>query len=193
MKDTDERLDLPREKVLVAAQRLFCRYGIQGTGIARVLSEARVSRKTLYERFPSKDALVREVLLREGTEWRAWFLAGVQNLQGSPQEKLVGVFDLLAGWFASEDFFGCAFINAIAEHDKLSPPVAEIVAEHRRLSDAILEPIAKAANADDPARLVRELGLIIDGAIVTAMLERSPRSTETARDLARLAVSARCS
>lgn len=192
MKDLEESLDPPREKVLVAAQKLFCRYGIQGTGIARVLSEAGVSRKTLYERFSSKDALVREVLQREGNEWRTWYIDGVHKLQGTPKQKLVSMFDLLEEWFASNEFYGCAFINAIAEHDKLSPPVAEIVDEHRRLSEKILEPIARAANADHPALLVRELGLIIDGAIVTAMLERSPRSADLARNLASLVVEARC-
>jgi len=53
--------DASRERLLIAAQHLFCRYGVQGVGVAKVLEEAGVSRKTLYQRFRSKDDLVRAV------------------------------------------------------------------------------------------------------------------------------------
>ncbi len=193
MKDALPLPDLPRERLMAAAQRLFCRYGIQGTGIARILEEARVSRKTLYERFRSKEELLHAVLDREGEEWRAWFADGLGRAPGSARSRLLAVFDLLEDWFRSENFYGCAFINAVAEHDKLAPPVAGIVAQHRRLTDEILAPLAQQAGASDPDRLVRDLSLLIDGAIVTAMLERSDQSARDARDLAMLLIEARCS
>ena len=68
MKDAPPLRDIPRERLMDAAQRLFCRHGIQGTGIARVIEEAGVSRKTLYQRFRSKDELLHAVLDREGEE-----------------------------------------------------------------------------------------------------------------------------
>ena len=192
MKDAPPAPDLPRERLMSAAQRLFCRYGVQGTGISRVLEEAGVSRKTLYERFRSKEELLHAVLDREGEEWRAWFAEGLGQASGSARERLLAVFDLLQDWFASESFYGCAFINAVAEHDKLAPPVADIVARHRRLTDEILVSLAQEAGASDPERLVRELSLLIDGAIVTAMLERSDRPAREARELAALLIDARC-
>ena len=172
------------ERLLRTAQQLFCRYGVQGTGIARVIAEARVSRKALYARFRSKDDLVRAVLDREGAEWRAWFAAGLERTPGTPRERLLGVFDLLEDWFGMDEFYGCAFINAVAEHDKLQTPVADLVAAHRALTDEILLDLARAAGAQRPRALVRSLAILIDGAIVTAMLERSPSAAAEARAIA---------
>lgn len=182
--------DLPRERLLIAAQHLFCRYGVQGTGVARVLKEAGVSRKTLYERFRSKDELVRAVLEREGEEWRTWLSQGIISLGGSPKDRLLGVFDLLETWFSQDTFYGCAFINAVAEHDKITIPVEDAVRRHRALTDEILMDIAREAGASDPARLVRALSLLIDGAIVTAMLERSPDTAAEARSIAAVVIEA---
>ncbi|RDC69027.1 TetR/AcrR family transcriptional regulator [Rhodovulum sp. 12E13] len=192
MKDAPPPPDLPRERLLTAAQRLFCRYGVQGTGIARVLQEAGVSRKTLYERFRSKDDLLHAVLDREGEEWRAWFAEGLGRAPGPARDRLLAVFDLLEEWFCSDGFYGCAFINAVAEHDKLAPPVADVVARHRRLTDEILIPLAQESGCSEPERLVREMSLLIDGAIVTAMLERSVRPAREARALAALLIDVRC-
>jgi AcrR family transcriptional regulator len=192
MKDAPPLRDIPRERLMDAAQRLFCRHGIQGTGIARVIEEAGVSRKTLYQRFRSKDELLHAVLDREGEEWRTWFADGLARARGSARDRLLAVFDLLQEWFGSDDYYGCAFINAVAEHDKLAPPVADIVARHRRLTDHILFSLAHEAGASDPERLVRELSLLIDGAIVTAMLDRSDRPAREAKDIATLLLDARC-
>lgn len=180
------------ERLLTTAQRLFCRYGVQATGVARVIEEAGVSRKALYARFRSKDELVRAVLDREGAEWRAWFVAGIDRLPGSPRDRLLGIFDLLADWFGMEEFYGCAFINAVAEHDKVQTPVADAVAEHRTLTDAILLDLARSAGAQRPEVLVRGLSILIDGAIVTAMLERNGSAAADARAIAAPLIDAQC-
>lgn len=56
----------PDERILEVARELFCRDGIHATGIDRILTEAGASKMTLYSRFGSKEALLREVLVREG-------------------------------------------------------------------------------------------------------------------------------
>lgn len=184
--------DQPRERLLAAARRQFCRYGYQGTGVARVLADAGVSKKTLYERFRSKDDLLRAALEREGAEWRDWLRDGLAGIGGDGRARLLGVFDLLADWFASEAFYGCAFINAVAEHDKLASPLVGVVDRHRNLTDAILAPLVVDAGARDPDRVLRKLNLLIDGAIVTAMLERHPRAATEAKTVAALILDQRC-
>src|ERR1700754_4690845 len=48
----------PRDRILTAATDLFYRCGINATGIAEVAGNAGVSKRTLYQLFPSKDLLV---------------------------------------------------------------------------------------------------------------------------------------
>lgn len=176
----------PDERLIATGLRLFCRDGIHATGIARILAESGVSRKTLYERFGSKEALVRAVLEREGEQWRAWFAGALAETRGSGAERLLAVFDVLQTWFSQPDFFGCAFINAMAEHDKVSAPLADLAESHRVQTNAILLEIAREAGLRDPAELVERLSIVMDGTIVAAMVARDPDAATRGRAIARL-------
>jgi AcrR family transcriptional regulator len=60
----------PRERLLLAASKLFCRFGINAVGIDAVVAEAATAKATLYKAFGSKEQLVEAVLEREGRIWR---------------------------------------------------------------------------------------------------------------------------
>ena len=47
-----------RQRILNTAINLFYREGINATGVERLASEASVSKRTLYQHFPSKTAVV---------------------------------------------------------------------------------------------------------------------------------------
>src|SRR5436305_91164 len=51
-----------RMRILKAASELFYCEGINATGVGRIASNASVSKRTLYQHFPSKTALVEEYL-----------------------------------------------------------------------------------------------------------------------------------
>jgi AcrR family transcriptional regulator len=182
----------PEERLIAAGQRLFCREGIHATGIARLLAEAGVSRKTLYERFGSKERLLHVVLEREGATWRHWFARGLEATSGTPSERLLAAFDLLDEWFQQPNFYGCAFINAVAEHDKLSMPLSELAITHRAETNRLLLDIAGQTGASEPELLVEKLSVLIDGAIVTAMITRQPEAAKHAKQAAADILRANC-
>src|SRR3954471_8313621 len=122
----------PGDRLLATATRLFCRHGINATGIDKILAEAGVAKMTLYNQFGSKEGLVFAVLEREGEAWRAWFQTAVDQLGGTPRDKLVGIFDVLENWFKQEGFYGCAFINAVAEHNKEDPRIRTLAQAHKK-------------------------------------------------------------
>ena len=107
-----------RERLLLAASDLFCRYGINATGVDSIVAAAGTAKTTLYKAFGSKEGLIEAVLEREGSTWRQWFSDEVDALPGGASDKLVHIFDVLKRWFAEENFYGCPFINAVGEHDK---------------------------------------------------------------------------
>ena len=51
----------PRERVLAAAARLFIREGVNAVGVDRIAQEAQVSKRSIYQHFEGKDAIVAEM------------------------------------------------------------------------------------------------------------------------------------
>jgi AcrR family transcriptional regulator len=164
----------PHERILLAARDLFCRDGIHATGIDRILQEASASKMTLYSRFGSKEALLREVLALEGAEWRAAFFASVEAAGPGPAERLHAVIPALRTWFIGERFYGCAFMNAAAEHakgrDARTPWLREMTQEHHGAILAYLAGLAEAAGYAEPGILARQVLLVMDGAIAAMMV-----------------------
>ena len=112
LSETASRPALPaHERIVEAARELFCRHGIHATGIDRVLAAASASKMTLYARFGSKEALIREVLAREGADWRAVFFTEMQRAGPDPLDQLGATAVALGYWFRDGRFFGCAFMK----------------------------------------------------------------------------------
>ncbi len=174
----------PRERLIEAASRLFCRYGINSVGVDAVVTEAGTAKATLYKTFGSKDALVAIVLEREGIAWRNWFLGGLDAGDAAPIDRLRRIFPLLAAWFAEERFYGCPFINAIGENDKHDDRLRSIALAHKLVVLGRIGEIAEEAGAEDPRRFAHQIGLLIDGAIVAAMVTRDPCVADLAAAMA---------
>lgn len=178
---TEHHTVTPRERLLDAARDLFCLHGINATGVDAIVARAGTAKTTLYKLFGSKQQLVEAFLDREGQSWRRWFFAAVDALPGSAPDRLVGVFDVLQTWFARADFAGCPFINAVSEHDKSDERLRALALRHKSEVDAYLEQIAKAAGLRQTSAVISELGILIDGAIVAALVSRRPEVAAAAK------------
>ncbi|WP_417681075.1 TetR/AcrR family transcriptional regulator [Roseibium sp.] len=173
-----------KERLLLAASDLFCRHGINATGVDAVVAAAGTAKTTLYKAFGSKEGLVEAVLEREGEQWRKWFVAEVDAIPGDATNKLVNLFDVLKRWFCEENFHGCPFINAVGEHDKDDDRLRDIAIRHKTVVLDKIRDLAKDARPSDPEGLTHELGLLIDGAIVAALITRDPSVADHARNAA---------
>lgn len=173
----------PRRLLLEAALRLFCRNGIRATGIDAILAESGVARMTMYNHFGSKDGLVVAALEHEGAAWRNWFFTRLASIPGGPRERLAGIFDVLEEWFARDDYFGCALMNAIIESRGNAPEIRNVVADHKSQVMAQIRALASAAGNPNPQVLSEQIDLLIDGAIVKAMVKREPKAAREAKDI----------
>lgn len=158
------------DRLVETALALFNRDGYRATGIDRILAESGVAKMTLYKHFGSKDELVLAALRRRDQRWRAWFERAVAQRAADPRGRLLAVFDVLEDWFARPDFNGCMFIKAAAEYGDRGGPIRAAAVEHQRLVLAVLRRLAGAAGAARPARLARELLLLVEGAIVVTQM-----------------------
>lgn len=169
-----------RGRLLSAATHLFCKNGINATGIDAIIAEAGTAKTTLYKLFGSKTNLVNAVLESEGRQWRDWFIAAIEDGGGDARAKLTRIFPALKNWFAEERFYGCPFINAVGEHDKDQKQFRNIALKHKKIVLGHIEKLAGELGSAEPAMLAHQLGLLIDGAIVAAMVSRDPGVADTA-------------
>ncbi len=152
-----------RQRILDAAAELFYREGINATGVERLAAESSVSKRTLYQHFPSKTAVVEEYLrsIDQRVAGRA-----ADTGHHTPRERLLAVFQ--APTARSGPLRGCPFHNAAVEAAGTMPGVHEIVrASKRSFIDGLTE-LAKQAGADDPQLLGNELGVLYEGAAALA-------------------------
>lgn len=170
----------PRERLIAAATRLFCRYGVNSVGVDAIVEAAGTAKTTLYKVFGSKDGLVEAVLEREGRTWRAWFMAEMDGPGGTPDDRLARLGPALRRWFARDDFYGCPFINAVGESDKADDRLRSLAIAHKKIVLERIAALCAEAGCRDPGEVAHTLGLIIDGAIVAALITRDAAVADTA-------------
>jgi AcrR family transcriptional regulator len=170
-----------RERILDAASAAFYRRGINAVGVDAVVAEAGVAKATLYHHFRSKDELVVAFLRRRDARWREWLSSAVERLAPNPRNRPLAVFDALGEWFASDDFRGCAFINAAAEIADPAHPARAAVEDHKRLLAGYLDGLLREAGSADPAADAGAVLLLVEGAIVSALIERDAAPAARAR------------
>ena len=157
-----------------AADRLFYRKGIRAVGVDTVAAEAGISKRSLYDTFASKDALVAAYLRRR-----------IQPLPPSdqpPATQILALFDLLHARFAEGDFRGCPFVNAVtelAEDCATARAIARDFKSDRRRHVAFL--LAQ-AGAPDPDTLASQIALLFEGAIAAMLVQQDPAVAHQARN-----------
>jgi AcrR family transcriptional regulator len=170
----------PRERLIEAATRLFCRYGINSVGIDAVIAAAGTAKTTLYKTFGSKDGLVEAVLEREGETWRRWFLAEIDGDGGSAAERLARIGPALRNWFSGREFYGCPFINAVGESDKADDRMRGLALAHKKIVLERIAALCAEAGVATPMETAHAIGLAMDGAIVAALVTRDAAVADTA-------------
>ena len=159
-----------RQRILDTATELFYRDGINATGVERLAAESSVSKRTLYQHFPSKTAVVEEYL--RGIEDRV--ANPLEGADQAPRERLLAVFQ--APRARGGPLRGCPFHNAAVEAAGGMPGVQEIVRASKRSFINGLAELAKQAGAADPQQLGNELGVLYEGAaaLATSLDDSSP-------------------
>jgi AcrR family transcriptional regulator len=120
----DPTLTVAGERLLESASELFYRRGIRAVGVDLVAEVAGTTKKTLYDRFGSKDELVALYLRRRARCWQTFLFAHLEQSAGSI--PVLDVFDALAAWLRDHDR-GCAFVNAYAEVGGTGHPAESVI------------------------------------------------------------------
>jgi AcrR family transcriptional regulator len=174
-------------RVLDAASALFYERGIHAVGVDTIAEAAGVTKKTLYDRFGSKEQLVVSYLQHRDARWRENLATHLTAHPEPGVDRVLAVFDAAIAWSFENSSKGCSAINARAEigdgHD--GHPVFPEVARQKTWLLETFADLCLEAGAPDPESLARLLMLLYEGAIVTVGMETFSRPFELARDTAR--------
>lgn len=173
-----------RERILAAAEALFYHEGLN-VGIDAIIEKAGVAKMSLYSHFESKDQLIVEFLKTKRDAWFDWFLAEVPKRAKAPRDRLLAMFDLFGEWFCTDEFRGCAFLNAAAELPDPRHPARAIVADYKERLRQWIEVQCREADLKDPRDLSAQIALILDGAISRAYITGDPQAARMARSMVR--------
>ena len=183
-----------RDKLLHAAGNRFYHHGINATGIDAITIEAGVAKKSLYNNFASKAALVDAYIDHRHQQWMALYRAREEQAT-SPAEKMLAVFDAYidhAMESYDDGFRGCGLLNAAAEFPA-GTPARQAVNDHKQEVEALLaqhitEHLAE-QQSEPPAdnqveQLAEHLSFLLEGAVARAGLEGTPQRLHNARSIA---------
>ncbi|WP_240503027.1 TetR/AcrR family transcriptional regulator [Streptomyces prasinopilosus] len=170
-------------KVLQTASRLFYERGIRAVGVEAIAEEAGVTKKTLYDRFGSKDDLIVAYLRARDGLWRSTLVKYVNGHDGPPAEKILATFGALREWTRERNLRGCAFINASVELPE-DHPGREVARDQKAWLLAYLEGLAAQARVEDPAGLAAQVLILHEGACVADSMRSMDRAVDRAEQVA---------
>ncbi|GAB2456378.1 TetR/AcrR family transcriptional regulator [Jatrophihabitans fulvus] len=170
------------ERIAVAAGDLFFAHGVRAVGVDAIAEAAGTTKKTLYDRFGSKDALVALWLVRRALAWQQFLEAQLARRRRGPT-RVLGVFDAVERWMAGSAR-GCAFVNTYGEVGGTDHPAVPVIrAEKDWMRRRFVELVGEAGvpRADTTGRAVH---LLYEGALVTATAGGDGRAIADARNAA---------
>jgi AcrR family transcriptional regulator len=167
-----------KDRILETADRLFYLQGIRAIGVDTIAAEIGISKRTLYNHFPSKDALIAAYLERRFVQ--------PPPSDKPPAEQILATFDSLERRFSSKDFRGCPFVNAVAElgaEDQSVRKIAIAFKESRRLwfRDLLVQ-----LGVNDAEALATQLAVLVDGCIAQDLVRNDPAMARAAKEVAKV-------
>lgn len=171
-----------QDRILETADRLFYGRGIRAVGVDTIAAEIGISKRTLYNYFPSKDELVVAYLARR--------IRPRPISDMPPAEQILADFDRLERSFASGVFRGCPFVNAVAELKEPRHAANQLAIDFKRRRRTWFRDLLARLEVADPEGLATQLQLLVDGAIAAALVHGDPKVAHAARDAARVLLTA---
>ncbi|TFD93357.1 TetR/AcrR family transcriptional regulator [Cryobacterium lactosi] len=155
------------ERLLAAASDLFYRDGIHAVGVDTIAAAAGVTKKTLYDRFGSKEALAVAYLRGRDARWREYLEQELAQAPAGSVERILAVFDISARWALTNSDKGCSAINARAEMDDATHPVAVEAIRQKKWMRDVFAGLCREAGLADADRVADILMLLYEGGLVT--------------------------
>jgi AcrR family transcriptional regulator len=172
----------PASRILEAANKLFYEQGIRAVGVDAVAAEAGVSKRTLYNYYPSKDALIAAYLTLR--------FKHMAPSDAPAREQILGYFDRLEKMMSDSGFRGCPYVNAVAEISDRKHAAIGIAVRFKEERVRWYKTLLDRMGVADPQGLAMQLQILVEGAIASALVRDDPSFGRSARAAAEVLLDA---
>jgi AcrR family transcriptional regulator len=183
---TERSAERTRRLILEAAYKLFYRHGFARVALDTIATQAKVTKRTLYYHFRSKDDLLAAAL-----EFRSDFAAARVDKWGiDPSLDLDGAIDALFGnlgkWAGAPGFQGGGYTRIVMELADLPGHPARMIARRQKafVEDWLAGELEKRGAADARQR-AREIQLLLEGAMALMLIHGDASYAKTAAEAAK--------
>jgi AcrR family transcriptional regulator len=174
-----------QHRILDAACKLFYEKGYSRVSVDMIADIAGVTKRTLYNHFDSKDAVVGAALNRQSGldlhQMQEWNLE-----RASTSADVAGLlFEALLQWVGQARWTGSGYTRLSMElADLPGHPAREAASRHKAEVEAALATHLRRVGADKPCELARSLLMLAEGGSVLALIHRDPKYVAAAAKLA---------
>ncbi len=152
------------DRVSRTARRLFYERGIRAVGVEEIVTEAGVTKPSLYRSFSSKDALVVDCLQTRFDRIMEWWDDLDARFPDDPLGQLRTLIAEIADEALSPFYRGCAVTNAAVEFPEPDHPARLIAETYKRVMRVRLIALVQRLPVDRPCLLADGLILLFEGA-----------------------------
>jgi len=176
-----------RQRIIEAAYESIWRSGFHRTSIDGIAKRAKVTKRTLYSYFRSKDDLLAAMLLYYGELATRRLQRIGDRMPSDPIGMIDSFFDQLAGWAsAMPRWSGSGFTKLVVElADLPGHPARTIARRHKATTEAWLGERFKLAGVPHSQERARELMLLMEGSMVLMLVHGDRKYIETAAQAAK--------
>ena len=163
-----------RQRIVDAAYGLFWRQGFLRVSMDEIAARASITKRALYQHFPSKDDLIKAALAHSSE-------LALQRLQqfnrpANGEALIDSFFGQLADWAAKPRWSGGGFTRVVIElADLRGHPARAVARQHKLAVELWLAEALSAASVASAKERAREIMLLMEGAMVL-MLVHGDRS-----------------
>jgi len=187
--DAAEPTDV-RQRILDTASRLFYERGVRAVGVDLVVDESGVAKTSLYRHFRTKDDLIVAFLQREDAEfWAQWDEVAARHAD-DPVAEIEAHMRWIGKRLARANYRGCPQINVAAEFAEADHPSRTVSREHMQAMRKRLADSARKLGAARPGELAAQLGVLVNGAFVSASMLSPDEATRVLLGSARALLAA---
>ena len=160
-----------KDQIINTASRLFNTHGFFATGIDTILAQAKVSKRTLYKHFASKNELILAVMDQYESGFKKEIRA-LLALKKSPEDKIIAIFNFANQRFKNPKFCGCLAVSAVSEFADKDDDIVHSCQKVKKWELGVFYSLAQEMKIKDPDTLSYKLFVVFEGLIAATQVTR---------------------
>lgn len=163
-----------RNHIIEVAYQMFSNQGFHSINMGEIITEAKISKRTMYKHFPTKNTLIVESLEFYKQDYETKLKALVNKKKPKdPISELQIVFDLFLDTQSNKLSHGCLAIHAIAEFSDKNSDILKACHEFKEWQFKVIKSLVLKAELKKPNNVANDLFTVLEG--LTVIAERTAK------------------